>query len=326
MVTGATSGIPRAVCMLCASRGEPAYRGLKDRLYAAAGEWDLRRCTNRACGLYWLDPVPGPEENLQAYNGYFTHTRASRVAEPTSGGESLLGRWYRIALNSTATAAARQAARDAYLAGAQPGRLLEVGCGDGSLLLHMQSQGWKVEGQDIDPDAGVHSLEDGSIRVHKAPLEELHLPEGSYDAIVMNHVIEHAANPRRLLRECRRLLAREGQLILVTPNSLSFGHLLFCANWMHLDPPRHLFLYSVRNLPALVRSAGYTRIDAWTCAAHAGSVGVVSWDVFRRARHAAQIAPTGVPKLIGAAFQLAAALAIKVRPGCGEEVILRARK
>ena len=142
----------------------------------------------------------------------------------------------------------------------------------------------------------------------------------------MNHVIEHAVNPQSLLYECRRLLSHDGQLVLVTPNSLSFGHRLFSANWMHLDPPRHLFLFSVRNLPVLVRRAGYTRVDAWTSAAHAGSVGVVSWDIRTRGRHTMDAIPAGVPKLVGVGFQVAASLAIKIWRNSGEEVVLRARK
>lgn len=326
MVTREMRVTPQPDCMLCGHRGELAYLGLKDRLFGAPGEWDLHRCGNRDCGLYWLNPMPVAEDISIAYEGYYTHACADEDGEPWGRRQSLLDHWYRVILDLTATTEARQAARDLYLGDTRPGRLLEVGCGDGSHLLRLKALGWEVEGQDIDHGAGAHSLKDGDILVHKAPIEELHLPDNRYDAIVMNHVIEHAVNPHALLRECRRLLKREGQLVLVTPNALSFGHLFLRARWMHLDPPRHLFLFSVRSLPALVRKAGFSRVDAWSSAANAGSVGVVSWDILTRGRHKMDEPPTVIPRLVGVGFQIAASLAIKIRRNCGEEVVLRAWK
>ena len=191
---------PQPVCMLCGRRGEPAYHGLKDRLFEAPGEWSLHRCGNRSCGLYWLNPMPVAEDISVAYEGYYTHACATEGDEPRGYRQSLVDRLYRTVLDLTSTTEPRQAARDLYLGGAHSGRLLEVGCGDGSHLLRLKALGWEVEGQEIDPNAGAHSLKDNDILVYKAPIEELHLPDGRYDAIVMNHVIEHAVNPQALLR------------------------------------------------------------------------------------------------------------------------------
>ena len=186
--------------------------------------------------------------------------------------------------------------------------------------------GWEVEGQEIDPGAGAHHLQDSDIRVYQAPLEELHLPEGRYDAIVMNHVIEHAVDPPALLRECRRLLKQEGQLVVVTPNTGSLGHRLFGPHWRPLEPPRHLFLFSDRNLPHLARKAGFLNAEVWTSAANATGFVIESWNLRRDGTHLVGSAPSAIPRLVGLAFQVAASLAIRVWRSSGEEVVLRARK
>jgi SAM-dependent methyltransferase len=316
----------KPVCLLCGSLGRLAHEHLRDRFFGSPGEWTLRRCANRDCGFVWLDPMPVAEDLALAYERYYTHGPAAGDDERPAARRSMFDRLYRTALDLASITEARHAARDLYLGDTTPGRLLEVGCGDGKALLRLKALGWEVEGQDIDPNAGAHSLGESDVRVHKAPLEELGLPGGRYDAIVMNHAIEHALGPQALLGECRRLLAQDGQLVLVTPNSDSLGHRLFGACWMHLDPPRHVFLYSVRTLPALVRKAGFTRVETWSSVANAGSVGVVSWDIFRRGCHKMNETPIGFPKLFGVAFQLAAGMVFMVWRSGGEEVVLRARR
>jgi SAM-dependent methyltransferase len=317
---------PRPACLLCGSAGRLVHAHLRDRLFGAPGEWDLCRCVNRDCGLHWLDPMPVAEDIALAYEGYYTHGQAAEDDEVPARRLSMLDRVYRLALDLASITEARRFARDLYLGGEPPGRLLEVGCGDGNGLLRLKSLGWQVEGQDIDPHAGAHRLGDSNIRVHEAPLEELHLPQGCYNAIAMNHVIEHAVDPLALLQECRRLLAPGGQLVVVTPNTASIGHRLAGADWRPLEPPRHLFLFSVRNLPVLARRAGYSRVEAWSTAANAGSVGVVSWDLCTRGHHKMDEPTAGIPKLVGAGFQILASLALKIWRNSGEEVVLRAWK
>ena len=318
---------PRPVCLLCGSPGQPAHAGLKDRLFGASGEWDLHRCRNRDCGLYWLNPMPVAEDIAAAYEHYYTHEwRTEDDVNARGRWDRLLRRLHQAVLDLTSIAKARRAALDLYLHDARPGRVLDVGCGQGRHLVRLKEMGWEVEGQEIDSGAGAHHLEDRDIRVYQAPLEELRLPEGRYDAIVMNHVIEHAVDPPALLRECRRLLKQDGQLVVVTPNAGSLGHRLFGAHWRPLEPPRHLFLFSDRNLPDLARKAGFSRSEAWTSAANAAGFGIESWNLLRHGCHRVGAVPSNMARLVGFGFLIAASLAVKIWRSSGEEVVLRAWK
>jgi SAM-dependent methyltransferase len=318
----------RPICLLCGSPGQPAHTGLRDRLFGAPGEWDLHCCENRDCGLYWLNPMPEPDDLPIAYEAYYTHEdgpgEEDRRAGPWPG--SWVRSVHRMIMSATGTTRARRLADDSYLADTKPGRVLEVGCGDGSRLLRLRKRGWLVVGQDVDPHAGAHALAADGITVYGGNLEALHLPDGRYDAIVMNHVIEHAVDPLGLLQECHRLLVPGGQLVVVTPNALSFGHRFFGAYWVNLDPPRHLFLFSARNLPTLARKAGHSRLETRTSAAAAAFSGAASWDIWRRGRHDVGSPPPESTRMVGLAFQIAASLAIRIWRRSGEEIVLRAWK
>lgn len=46
-------------------------------------------------------------------------------------------------------------------------------------------------------------------------------------------------------------------MILCTPNSESWAHTKFKANWFQLDPPRHLYLMNMENLENAVLTTGF---------------------------------------------------------------------
>jgi 2-polyprenyl-3-methyl-5-hydroxy-6-metoxy-1,4-benzoquinol methylase len=93
---------------------------------------------------------------------------------------------------------------------------------------------------------------------------------GSFDVVMLSHVIEHAVDPVELLRVCGHALAPEGRLVIITPNVKSLGHQAMGASWFPLDPPRHLFLFSPSTLAACIERGGLavdvTRTSARTAA------------------------------------------------------------
>ena len=56
----------------------------------------------------------------------------------------------------------------------------------------------------------------------------------------------------------KRLLAPRGSVVIRTPVSSSFAWKKYGADWVQLDPPRHLFVPSVASLKALAATAALT--------------------------------------------------------------------
>ena len=109
------------------------------------------------------------------------------------------------------------------------GRILDAGCGGGGMPLSLADEAKRVVG--IDPaerfqSAGVKlGQEHGLNNLHFALADGMYLPfpAGSFDLVLSHAVIEHVANAPLYLRECARVLARDGRMYLSTAPYLSFA-------------------------------------------------------------------------------------------------------
>ncbi|HKV63631.1 MAG TPA: class I SAM-dependent methyltransferase [Candidatus Acidoferrum sp.] len=330
-------------CYVCGALGEPLYDGLKERLYGASGTWNLKRCPSSDCDLVWLDPMPNEEELHRAYTTYYTHAPIpdslayrfrQRVKRGYAGlaygyrqGVSLLDRLLALPLVFLPSLREQAAANGLmYLRGEHTGRLLEIGCGSGAFLAGMQQLGWQVEGIDTDPQAIEIASRNYSLRVRKGSLWEHRYPTASFDAVVMCHVFEHLPDPRALLSECRRILAPGGTLVITTPNIQSLGHRKFQSSWIHLDPPRHLHIFSLDSLrsivtdsglvPKTLRSTARWAHGAWTLSSYIRRDGVTQMGRKGNWRM----------KLRSVLFRSMESFALHLDKAAGEELLLIAKK
>jgi SAM-dependent methyltransferase len=152
-----------------------------------------------------------------------------------------------------------------FLGNGTPGanHLLDVGCGKGSFMLRMREHGWNVEGSEVDADGVEYARSINGLTVHLGNLENINFPDNTFDVVTSNHVIEHVHDPIALIQECLRILKPGGKLVLATPNMDSFGHRYFERNWTHLDPPRHLRLFTQKTLRECAEKAGFQTMDVW---------------------------------------------------------------
>ena len=314
-------------CYLCGAPGVLLYQGLKDRLFGAEGSWNLKRCPNSTCGLLWLDPLPIEKDIGKAYAEYYTHLNCPQDGHKSRkgwGGVWIFRLLYDSLLRATLISCERKRLTLMYLDGVPPGRVLDVGCGDGSRLARLLSLGWDVRGQEMDPKAAARARQIYDVRVHLGPLDEACYGQGEFDAIVMNHVIEHVHDPVRLLAECVRLLKKGGTLVAVTPNAESYGHKRFRSSWRGLEPPRHIHLFSQRTLRQLAERAGFAHLDTWTTAAHAEVVACGSLDVLAGGKEPTNLGARLIRRLLSLQYQLRWQLAHLRDRNSGEECVLKA--
>ena len=130
-------------------------------------------------------------------------------------------------------------------------RILDVGCGNGGLLRRMQRHGFR-DLAGVDPYAPKEADEPGFC-IRRA---ELNAVEGTYDLIMLHHVLEHLADPQRSLEEARARLRRHGRILVRIPVAGSQSHRLYGADWFNLDPPRHLLVPSRHGMETLVQRSG----------------------------------------------------------------------
>jgi 2-polyprenyl-3-methyl-5-hydroxy-6-metoxy-1,4-benzoquinol methylase len=272
--------VPCRNCASCGSDGDYLYMEQQDRLFGASGLWNLKKCSNRKCGLIWLDPMPLKEDIGKAYANYYTHaaTASERSVGVLKRALRLMKRGYHAAKYGYRTDREsfwvrglgrllylfpiRRGDVDAevrFLHAVPAGHLLDVGCGSGEWLASMRKLGWHVLGVDFDENALKIARQEG-LEVHFGSLEEQHFPDDSFDAVTFSHVIEHVPDPARTLAECARILKVGGKLVLLTPNGASLGHRLFKKQWRGLEPPRHLHIFSIESLSSMLEAAGFRRV------------------------------------------------------------------
>ncbi len=310
-----------STCYACGKQGEVLYRDLTDRLFGAPGEWTLRKCTDAECGLIWLDPRPAVDEIGKAYRNYYTHGHANHAGQ---------SRWARIVRAILHTMSIyllglrreRRRYKRVYLDKTPPGRLLEVGCGNGKRLARMRALGWDVMGQEIAPVAAEHVWNVKGIPVHLGPLETIE--SGEYDVVLLSHVIEHVHDPVAMLMTCRRLLKLNGLLVVLTPNAASYGHSKFGAAWRGLEPPRHLHLFTNQTLNQLALKAGFSDPRCWTTPIGAYGIGQSSPPLAEAGIGQKSITIRDVIRGFG--FQVAASLVFLFNKNSGEECVLMASK
>jgi len=328
----------RLQCPLCGGTGSILYPDMQDRMFAAPGIWPLRQCANPDCGLCWLDPSPVESDIPLFYTNYFTHEHSSDPKQRfLLRLYLLLHRGYLLASHVPSTIMglnkARHRMRHMFLEAIKPGKLLDVGCGNGVFLHRMHKLGWSVTGIDFDPKAieNCKKLYGADLTFMNTDLSGARFPDNSFDAVTMSHVIEHVPDPVSLLTETRRILKAGGRLVITTPNIRSFGHEKFRDCWSGLDSPRHLQVFSLAALQRCARKAGLTATEASSSAANADGFIGLSFG-FKEVKEKAS-RPTGfavrfnfIRGLQSLMLQYAELRQLRVDAGRGEEAILICQK
>lgn len=139
-------------------------------------------------------------------------------------------------------------------------RVLDVGCGRGTLLRAFADRGFEVHGTEVSA-AAAHGA-DPRARLHiTSGLAEAGLSEGSFDQVVLWHVFEHLPDPRGTIAEIGRLLKPGAKVVIAVPNFSSLQARWTGAGWFHLDPPRHLFHFPVAALRRLLEGNGFSCVS-----------------------------------------------------------------
>lgn len=136
-----------------------------------------------------------------------------------------------------------------------PGRLLDIGCSNGSFVHAAKRRGWDGCGAELETNSYELARARG-VKVYNAELSELAFPNDSFSAITMWQVIEHVHSPGPLIAEIARILKPGGILALSTPNVSSLGWRLLGAEWGAVEPQVHLHLFRPGGLARLVNDCG----------------------------------------------------------------------
>jgi hypothetical protein len=113
---------------------------------------------------------------------------------------------------------------------------------------------------------------------------------------------------------------------MITPNVASLGHRLFKRDWIHLDPPRHLHLFTCRSLAVLAERAGFRVEKLFTTVRWAAPAIAHSIRIRRLGTSDLDVAPRRMIYALSWRVAFAEWAMLTPRPSLGEEIVLVARK
>lgn len=230
------------VCPLCGA-GDIRH-ALDTRDYSVSQQpfalWD---CT--ACGLRFTQDAPGPADIGAFYQSedYISHSDTRK---------GLINSIYHLARGYML------GSKRHMIAAAHPSRrLLDVGCGTGYFLHHLQEHGYEVAGVEVDDKARAFGQRQFGLDVY-TPEEFLGgaFP-GPFGIVTMWHVLEHVHDPKAYLARIAELLEPNGALVIAVPNFTSTDAAFYGPYWAAYDVPRHLWHFRPGTLIPLAEEAGF---------------------------------------------------------------------
>ena len=232
--------------------------GARGRLYVEAFGDALHRC--RSCALIYLFPYPDMGEMIRRHQteAYARHPYFTAGGDAAAGHNGFaLHRRFLSLLSGHVT----------------PGsRVLDVGAGTGDFV-ELASGTFQMCAVEPSPYLAEQIRRRAGCSVFEGAFEDFSPPE-PFDAVLLFDIIEHAADPRRLVRQAAAVLKPGGVLFVCTVDSRALLYRLGPAVWhaarvssharyvLHrIFCQQHNWYFNRLVLDRVVRAAGFELVE-----------------------------------------------------------------
>jgi 2-polyprenyl-3-methyl-5-hydroxy-6-metoxy-1,4-benzoquinol methylase len=196
----------------------------------------------------WSQPAPTPAELQEVYRATYRNIRQeSATADYLAFMDMRARAQYEFITRATARSFAGL-------------RVLDIGCGAGSLLKKFESHGAAVTG--FEPDCLMCETARGRLmadaRVENALFSWQDWRGESFDLVCMSHVLEHVPDPVDFLAGLYKITRPEGYLFIEVPNEMVESVQFLCQ--YRLQGLMHLVFFNEATLRAALKAGTWKLI------------------------------------------------------------------
>ena len=182
--------------------------------------------TCASCSVGYTHPVP---ENIESYydqEGYDSYQKKKSLYNTIYSYVQSLNNNYKIKIIKRFGV----------------GMMLDYGAGSGSFVNFANKKGFKA--------FGYEPINANNNKKITNTLGEL--VKKKYKFITLWHVLEHTKEPKKLLSRIKKMLTKDGVIVIAVPNSGSYDNTYYKNRWAGYDVPRHLYHFNTKSFERLV--------------------------------------------------------------------------
>lgn len=221
--------------------------------YISDEKWIFVKCSN--CSMAFHNRILAPEWIERCYKDWITQEAmqeylALRVAN----------NWHFNAARERVAHVLRLHELTQNIRTEEPLRILDFGCGWGEFLLMCDQFGFKCYGIDFAPDRQKYAhipILPGFSELNFA----LSGARNFFHAITLFEVLEHLADPLKILQELNELMMPGGILILETPDCTGVANISNRREYDKIDPLNHINGFTPATLRQIAENAGFQSIN-----------------------------------------------------------------
>lgn len=185
-----------------------------------------------------------------------------------------------------------------------PGRLLDIGCGDGAFMTLCRAAGWTCAGVEVSQGAAARARTKGCEVFSPAELGQSTV--GQFDVVTLVNVLETVTDPAAIVRAVALQVKPQGIIAIRVSNGLFHQRMRRPVRWCgsQYDQAFHLFSYSPNALRTLIETSGFEVLSLRNSSPSLGPVTSAN-SLGRRLKW----------RLVGGGLSLVAALAYRLSAG-----------
>jgi 2-polyprenyl-3-methyl-5-hydroxy-6-metoxy-1,4-benzoquinol methylase len=141
-------------------------------------------------------------------------------------------------------------------------RILDVGCSNGRFIEVATQNGIDAWGLELSENAIAAATSNIRGRIYHGDANNIEsLGMEKFDIITAFDLIEHLFDPFSFLNNLRKIITKNGLIVITTPDASSLPRMLMAKNWPMLQPYQHTILLSRKAVKLLMQKTNYDNVS-----------------------------------------------------------------